>query len=78
MQTLRESVIEKIWDILISGPIIASLVTYFILPLFKPENMTILKAFEITMLYTGVSFLRSLIWRRFFNKVQLGGKKCLR
>ena len=66
-QTFWESVLETAINIA-SGFIVSYLVLLYIIPVFWPEVAPGYKAvFGITVVFTVTSFLRSLIWRRFFN-----------
>ena len=50
-----------------SGLIIAWCLTFWVLPLWGYQyNAT--QAIEITLVYTAVSWVRSYIWRRIFNR----------
>ena len=45
-----------------------------ILPLFGFHNLTAWKNFEIGLLYTVISLVRSYVLRRYFNNLKFGNK----
>lgn len=51
-----------------SGFIIAWILTIFIIPAYTEKSLSVYNSFEITLIYTGVSILRTYIWRRIFNE----------
>ncbi len=66
-QSFWESILETTINIA-SGFVVSYLVWLYLVPIFWPEHTSShAVAFGITMLFTVTSFLRSLIWRRFFN-----------
>ena len=66
-QTFWESVLETTINIA-SGFIVSYLVLLYLIPIFWPEFAPAYgAAFGIVVVFTVTSFLRSLIWRRFFN-----------
>lgn len=66
-QPFWESLLETTINIA-SGFIVSYLAWVFLVPIFWPEHASShATAFGITVLFTVTSFLRSLIWRRFFN-----------
>ncbi len=66
-QSKLESVIEQTCN-MGSGFIIAALVwAYFVAPMIRMEVITIYNPLIITIIFTVVSFVRGLFWRRFFN-----------
>ena len=66
-QSFWESALETTINIA-SGFIVSYLVWIFLIPIFWPEHSSSYStAFGIVILFTITSFLRSLIWRRFFN-----------
>ena len=65
MQTRTVSAIETTLNIG-SGMLVALFLTYYILPMWGYQYSAT-QAVEITMLYTAVSWVRSFLWRRFFN-----------
>jgi len=66
-QTMWESILETAINIA-SGFLVSYLVFLFVIPIFWPEHASSYgTAFGVVMVFTVTSFLRSLIWRRFFN-----------
>lgn len=66
-QTRLESGIES-WANILSGFIISYLTWILIVPIFWPEHKsTYSTAFGIVILFTVASFIRSYLWRRFFE-----------
>lgn len=66
-QSFWESVLETTINIA-SGFIVSYLVLLYFIPIFWPEFAPAYRAaFGIVIVFTVTSFLRSLIWRRFFN-----------
>jgi hypothetical protein len=47
---------------------------WFILPLFGFHSLTAAANFEIGLLYTVISLVRSFILRRYFNGLRFGNK----
>ena len=66
-QSMWESILETTVQ-MSSGFVVSYLILKYLVPIFWSEyNPGYVDAFGITMLFTVTSFLRSLIWRRFFN-----------
>ena len=66
-QTFWESVLETTVNIA-SGFVVSYLVLLYLIPAIWPEvDPGYTAVFGITVVFTITSFLRSLIWRRFFN-----------
>lgn len=70
MQSKKESGIEVAFNIG-TGFIISWALTLYLLPLYQTDQLTKYDGFEITMIYTIVSVIRSYTWRRFFNKQEI-------
>ena len=66
MQTKTMSAVEAVCNIG-SGLFIAWLVTIYLLPSFVHVEVSGTTALEITLVYTGISLIRSYVWRRMFN-----------
>jgi len=70
MQSLKHSWIEVIANIG-SGFIISGLFQQFVItPLFHLQTSTS-QNIGITILFTIVSIVRSILWRRFFNRITI-------
>lgn len=67
MQTKTHSAIEAITNVAV-GYIVATLATWFILPLFG-YRVSVSDAFGISALFTVVSIIRSYALRRLFNRI---------
>ena len=65
MQTRLESIIEIALNTT-TGFIISWGVTLWVLPLFG-HAVTYSQGFQITLIFTVISVLRSYLWRRTFN-----------
>lgn len=65
MQSKKESIIEGLANQL-SGFVIAWFVSAYLLPLYGFQ-VTGRQSFEITLIFTIVSLIRSYVWRRYFN-----------
>ena len=61
-----KSFIESFIDVT-SGLILAILIQLFIFPFFNLYP-NIIESFQIALIFTGVSILRSWCWRLFFKK----------
>ena len=71
-QSKLETLVETTLNIA-SGFVIAWLVWMYWVPIFWPmHTSSAAVGFGLTMLFTVTSFIRSYLWRRFFN--DLGGK----
>lgn len=71
MQTKLGSFVEASANIAV-GYTIAFISNLTILPLFGFTSLTIEKNFLIGAIYTGISYLRSYIIRRWFNGLKFG------
>jgi len=60
------SLIESFIDVT-SGLILAILIQLYIFPFFN-LHPNILESFQIALIFTGVSILRSWCWRLFFKR----------
>jgi hypothetical protein len=65
MQSNKMSVVETSLNIG-SGVIIAWAMAFWLLPLWG-HSYTIAESFNITLIFTSVSWFRSYMWRRFFS-----------
>jgi len=65
MKSLLESFID-----VTSGLIIAILIQLFIFPFFN-LHPNIIESFQIALIFTGVSIVRSWGWRLFFKKKKI-------
>ena len=65
----RVSFIESFIDVT-SGLILAILIQLFIFPFFN-LNPNIIESFQIALIFTSISILRSWFWRIFFKKNKL-------
>lgn len=65
MQTRKQSLLESFLNV-VTGFVVAWTVTVYLLPVYGYEVSTG-EAWEITMVFTVVSVIRSYLWRRFFN-----------
>jgi len=73
MQSKWESLVETILNTA-SGFVISWLMTTWVLPLYG-FSISASQGFQITVIFTVVSILRSYFWRRTFNRyiaVKLG------
>jgi len=70
-QSKRDSILESIANIG-SGFIISLLAAYLIMPLYSKGQIN---EFEITVFYTVLSFIRSYVWRRYFNTLAIFNHK---
>ncbi len=69
-QSKLESLIESVANI-VTGFGLSWASWVYIIPLIDPAIETnASQGFIITMFFTGISFIRNYIWRRFFNKRQ--------
>jgi len=66
MQTQWESFMETVLNTA-SGFVISWLMTTWVLPLYG-FSISAGQGFQITMIFTVVSILRSYFWRRTFNR----------
>ncbi len=66
-QSFWESILETTINIA-SGFVVSYIVLLYLIPVFWPKyNPPVTAAFGMVVVFTVTSFLRSLIWRRFFN-----------
>ncbi len=66
-QSKLESLAETTMNI-VTGFIISWLVWMFLVPVIWPQHVsTVAVGFGLTALFTVTSFVRSYVWRRFFN-----------
>lgn len=68
-QTIKGSIIEA-WANIAIGFAINYTANLLILPLFGFHTLTAGKNFEIGLLYTIISLVRSFVLRRLFNKIR--------
>ena len=74
MQSRTLSAIEVASNYLV-GFTLAWLVAYFLLPLWGwPVGVD--DATEVTLLFTGISLIRSYLWRRLFNWIHMRRARC--
>lgn len=66
-QTVKHSVVESVTNILI-GYVVAVLSQMLVFPLFG-IHIPVQENFEIGLWFTGISFVRSFILRRVFNRM---------
>jgi len=62
-QTRIESVIERTVDL-----ISAFLISWCVYEFYIYPNVNSLSSFNVVLIFTIISFVRSYFWRRFFNK----------
>lgn len=74
MQTKLGSWAEA-WANIAVGFTINYVANLIILPLFGFHSLTALTNFEIGMLYTVISLVRSFVLRRWFNGLKFGNKQ---
>ena len=67
MQSKLLSATESVINTL-SGFIIAWITTIFIIPIYTERELAMKDGFEITIVFTSMSLIRSYLWRRFFTK----------
>ncbi len=70
-QTIIGSIVES-WVNIVIGFIINFTANMVILPMFGFHELTLAKNFEIGMLYTVISLVRSFVIRRYFNRIKWG------
>jgi hypothetical protein len=74
MQTKFGSVVEALANIAV-GFLVNFGANMLILPLFGFHSLTAWKNFEIGLLYTLISLVRSYVLRRWFNGLRFGNTK---
>lgn len=72
-QTIIGSIAES-WVNILIGFAINFCANLAILPLFGFTNLTLFKNFQIGLLYTVISLVRSFVIRRWFNGMKWGHK----
>lgn len=72
MQSRRHSVLEVVCN-LVTGFLVAIIVGHLLYPLFGLKVSTT-ENFWITLVFTVVSFIRSYIFRRIFNRITHNGR----
>lgn len=72
-QTILGSIAES-WVNILVGFTINFCANLLILPMFGFANLTLFKNFQIGLLYTVISLVRSFVIRRWFNGLKWGNK----
>lgn len=73
-QTIIGSIVES-WVNIAIGFTINFAANLLILPLFGFTDLTMWKNFQIGLLYTVISLVRSFVIRRYFNGLAWGNKR---
>jgi hypothetical protein len=76
MQTKKMSMLETTLNVG-SGVILAWAMAYWLLPLWG-YAYTGTQALTITLVFTGVSWIRTYMWRRFFSRSAIFSKSAIR
>jgi hypothetical protein len=72
-QTRLASFVESSANIVV-GFTISYFANWYLLPLFGFHTMTPTQNFEIVMVFTVISLVRSFVLRRYFNNLKFGNK----
>ena len=67
VQSKRDSVLESIANIG-SGFVVSLFAAYLVMPMYAEGTLNEL---DITVFYTVLSFIRSYVWRRYFNTLAI-------
>ena len=70
-QTVKGSIVEA-WTNIAVGAGINYVANITILPLFGFTSLTLAQNFKICLIYTGISYVRSYVLRRWFNRLKFG------